>query len=336
MQFPQSPSLRLNRFVPFHAGHTGNFTVRRALAAALTLLLLALTAPVLTACNSSSSASAPTIEDISTRYRTNHVDYSTQTGANSTFTSTLQVYVSASSSGSTDDITLVEVEFAGQSRSIVHDQRSSTDADDRVNGLFNGYFRSLNYYSTGDQRNRRELEGHRVFVTNSDGRTTSREFELSIPEGWANGHESFVYDNEYAGGDKADGIPGMRPVEVENLLITADEVSFDLSTEEERSESMLIQFFKDDGGDYRSLATSRRVLEDGEYTVGGGLTGVQLDRNDEEDIELSHYAMDNGLDLDDATHYFLVHHGPPMDLMVDGVARGGWPFLHWSGWIEVP
>ncbi|TGG93436.1 hypothetical protein E4656_10325 [Natronospirillum operosum] len=309
----------------------------------LTPLLLALTAPALTACNSSSSASAPTIEDISTRYRTNHVDYSIQAGADSTFTSTLQVYVSASSSGSTDDITLVEAQFAGQGRDIVHDQRSSTDADDRVNGLFNGYFRSLNYYSTGDQKNRRELEGHRVFVTNSDGRTTSREFELTIPEGWASGHESFVYDNEYDEDDKTDGIPGLGPVEVDDLKITADEVSFDLSTDENeteaRSESMLIQFFKkdEDNDSYYPLANSRRVLQDdGEYTTDGQPTEVQLARNDEDDIVLSHYAMDNNLDLEDATHYFLVHHGPPVDLMVDGAALRGWPFLYWSGWIEVP
>lgn len=245
--------------------------------------------------------------------------------------SALQFYVLASDDRGLDNIEHVEIRFAySQNWYTIHDTRASTPEEDQRDATDNGIFTSTNIYNTGDEAHRREMHDYQVRVTNAQGRSATTSFDLTVPEDWQDGHETFVYDLKYDGdeNDIANGVEGLGAAKLDGFKIENNDLEFELTVDDARSLAVDVLLYNDD----QLVGVVSRLTEENDYATGGQATKLDFDLSNEDDFEFS----DNGLGVEDIDSYFVVHYGPWISIEERSEDNlNVQPFLYWSGWIDL-
>lgn len=290
----------------------------------------ALALPFLTACNESgSAASAPEVEGVHTRYYVTHENYDDE------FTSLLRYFVVASDAGGLENIEHIEIMRPNRDHWLtIHDTRPTTD--DYRDGLnSDGFFSSNNYYSISEP-NRREIQGYEVRVTNSAGASTTQSFDLTVPEDWLNGNETFIYDYKYSGSDTASGIAGLDFANVDNVVIDSETLDLGLTVTDDRTLEVIVEFYAYDPEEEGTFSGyhwvgATRILTNDDFDPGVHKP-FTFDLDDESQFELNPFS--DRL-LTEATHVIVLSRGPKEPVRIDGVDIDLRSFLAHTEWQAI-
>lgn len=247
----------------------------------------------LTGCKKEVKATAPVIGEAAMRFW--NVDDTYWSSADAY----LKAFFRVEDANGLDTIEFVSVQF-GDNNPVIMRENGVTIED---NSSSDEYY-TTNYYYSSANPDRRPVTAH-IIVRDDTGLSDTKTIELVNPDMTPLGSETFIYTEDYTGGDEINGVLALRKPTLASATKTATEITLtDLNTQDINAYEMFFWFYNDADdfvGFYKISAGT--FVNNANFTESALISNIEFEAGySAADITIV-YPGSSSQSWDDGTHF---------------------------------